>query len=530
MKRKRLCVCAVAMCLCGALGLRAQQSSESRNDGQSSHAAEIAPNISGSGTPGFLADWTTTTNLGNSIVFQKSGNVGVGIQTPAAKLDVNGTGKFHGLVTFTSGQRFPGTATLGANTFTATQTVSSGDLSIENGNLDLPNTTGSGAGIINLGGNAFIHACCLTGGGNIFIGPTAGNFATSATQNTAIGQYSLNEVTTGSSNTALGASTMVGVQTGSSNVAFGTSALSGDGSFNVAIGAGSLNSNNSNSADNNVAIGASTMGANTSGYDNVAVGYQALNQNTTGFLSVGVGYLALSSNQAGISNTAVGNTTLNYLTSGSGNIALGSYAGTQLTTGNNDIYIGNSGNGSGTVSESNVLRIGQYQTAAFISGVYGATTGTNDAIPVMVDSNGQLGTMSSSRRYKEDIHDMGDTSAGLLRLRPVTFRYRRRYADGSEPIQYGLIAEEVAEVYPDLVVRDKEGQPETVQYWKLDVMLLNELQKLTKAHAADQERIEELEAQTRKAQSLEERLTALQARLDRLEAGRRTQEAERLSR
>jgi hypothetical protein len=118
MKRKRLCAYGVAVCLCGALGLQAQQHSQSPNEGQSSHGAEIAPNISGSGTPGLLADWTTTTNLGNSVVFQKSGNVGVGTQSPAAKLDVNGTGKFHGLVTFAGGQTFPGTATLGPNEFT----------------------------------------------------------------------------------------------------------------------------------------------------------------------------------------------------------------------------------------------------------------------------------------------------------------------------------------------------------------------------------------------------------------------------
>ena len=95
----------------------------------------------------------------------------------------------------------------------------------------------------------------------------------------------------------------------------------------------------------------------------------------------------------------------------------------------------------------------------------------------MIDANGQLGTVSSSRRFKEDIQDMGEASSGLLRLRPVTFRYQKPFADGSKPVEYGLIAEEVVEVYPDLVVKGADGQVETVQYQKLTPMLLNELQK-----------------------------------------------------
>ena len=117
------------------------------------------------------------------------------------------------------------------------------------------------------------------------------------------------------------------------------------------------------------------------------------------------------------------------------------------------------------------------QNSFFAAGVRGITTGNSNAIPVVIDYDGQLGTVSSSRRLKEDIHDMGDTSSGLLRLRPVTFRYRKPFADGSKPIEYGLIAEEVAEVYPDLVAHSADGQIETVKYQVLDSMLLNELQK-----------------------------------------------------
>ena len=144
------------------------------------------------------------------------------------------------------------------------------------------------------------------------------------------------------------------------------------------------------------------------------------------------------------------------------------------------------------------------QTSAFIAGIYGTTTSANNAVPVLVDSNGNLGTISSSRRYKEDIQDMRDASSGLLRLRPVTFRYKQAFGDGSKPIQYGLIAEEVAEVYPDLVARSADGQIETVKYQVLDSMLLNELQKQNETIAAQKDQI----------RSLEERLAKVEAALE----------------
>jgi hypothetical protein len=131
------------------------------------------------------------------------------------------------------------------------------------------------------------------------------------------------------------------------------------------------------------------------------------------------------------------------------------------------------------------------------------TTGSSDAIPVVIDSIGQLGTVSSSRRFKEDIQDMGDSSGGLLRLRPVTFRYRQPFADGSKPMEYGLIAEEVAEVYPDLVAHSADGQIESVKYQVLDSMLLNELQKEHQHAQQQDETIRKLEA----------RLAALEAML-----------------
>ncbi len=168
----------------------------------------------------------------------------------------------------------------------------------------------------------------------------------------------------------------------------------------------------------------------------------------------------------------------------------------------------------GAASDSGVIRIGASgsQTSFFAAGVSGTTTGLSGAVPVVIDSNGQLGTVSSSRRYKEDIQDMGEASSGLLRLRPVTFRYKQPYQDGSNPIDYGLIAEEVADVYPDLVAHSSDGQIETVQYQKLNAMLLNEVQK---QHRQIQE---QKEAMTSEISALNARLSELEKLLETLAA------------
>jgi hypothetical protein len=217
------------------------------------------------------------------------------------------------------------------------------------------------------------------------------------------------------------------------------------------------------------------------------------------------GVYALGNNTSGNDNTASGEYALLGNTTGDGNIAIGYDAGVNVTNTSNNIEIGN----LGSATDSGVIRIGTAgtQTSAFIAGIWGATTQSSGAVPVLVDSNGNLGVMSSSRRYKEDIQDMAEASSGLLRLRPVTFHYKKPYSDGSQPVQYGLIAEEVAEVYPDLVAHSADGQIETVKYQVLDSMLLNELQKQSATIAAQKEQIEDQQQQIR---SLAERLTKLE--------------------
>jgi hypothetical protein len=227
----------------------------------------------------------------------------------------------------------------------------------------------------------------------------------------------------------------------------------------------------------------------------------ALSSNSTGSQNTASGGYVLESNITGNSNTAVGNAALSSNIIGSNNIAIGLEAGVAITTTSNNIDIGN----GGASSDSGAIRIGAagVQFSTFIAGIYGVTTSASNAVPVMIDSNGNLGTISSSRRYKDDIQDMGDASSGLLRLRPVTFRYKKPFNDGSKPIQYGLIAEEVAEVYPDLVARSADGQIETVKYQVLDSMLLNELHKQNAM----------IDVQREQIRSLEERLGKVEAAL-----------------
>jgi len=169
----------------------------------------------------------------------------------------------------------------------------------------------------------------------------------------------------------------------------------------------------------------------------------------------------------------------------------------------NNVYLGS--NAIGVMGESNTTRLGLSGShlRTFAAGIRGTTTAVADAIPVMIDSNGQLGTISSSARFKEDIRDMGTASRRILNLRPVTFRYTRAYAYGVKPIQFGLVGEEVAEVFRDLVARGADGEIETVHYETLSVLLLNEVQR---QHEAAGRQEQELSQQRERIEALEKRL------------------------
>ena len=298
--------------------------------------------------------------------------------------------------------------------------------------------------------------------------------------NTVVGVGSFGSNTSGTFNTALGSSTLALNLDGANNIAVGSVALArnASGSNNSALGVEALSFNDSGGA--NTAVGSNALRGNFSGSNNVAIGAVALNQNFNGQNNTAIGMQALASNEVG-----------------SNNVAVGFQAGSS-TDGDDNILIRH----PGVVGESKTIRLGPgtgsgtptANTRTFIAGIRGVTTGVADAVPVMIDSNGQLGTMASSRRYKGDIRDMGEASNGLLRLRPVTFRYKESAVAGERPRDYGLIAEEVAEVYPDLVVQSATGEIETVQYHKLVPMLLNELQKQVQQLGKQEEEITQLKA------------------------------------
>jgi hypothetical protein len=341
-------------------------------------------------------------------------------------------------------------------------------------------------------------------------GCNALNFLTTGAGNTGLGWYSLYVNTTGSYNTGLGAgalvlnnadsNTAVGAAAlllntaGTENVAVGTDALvfNDSGARNTAVGAFALFNNisgrntaigdralfNNTTGDENTAVGTSGFGAgpalynNISGRFNTAVGGAALSNNTDGNDNTAIGSGALNGNVHGGENTAVGLNALVTAT-GSNNVALGSNAGSQAV-GNDNVYIGY--NMQGSAGESNTC---------YIKSIFGQTN--NLGTPVFIDGNSKLGTLTSSKRFKEDIQQMDTASEALFALKPVTFHYKKEI-DPAGKSQFGLVAEEVEKVNPDLVVRDKEGKPYSVRYDQVNAMLLNEFLKEHRAFVEEQQK------------------------------------------
>jgi len=318
------------------------------------------------------------------------------------------------------------------------------NITVDYSSLTFAETDGSGNGAIyvydNISAKTFLHNFSASGvvGGNVFLGYKAGNLTSTASDgNTGIGAQVLVSLDTGDGNTIVGNLAGNAITSGNSNDAFGAAALNicDTGSFNVAIGAGAMN-------------------GLTSGQNNCGVGQ-----------GCGVG---ISSGQT---NVILGNNS--YANSnGSGNIIIGDSSGNSLSgTDSNNIIIAE----SGTSGDSGRIRIGTNgtHTTCFVQGIAGVTVASSAAVLINT-STGQLGTVVSSRRYKENIIDIGPTSS-ILDLRPVIFNYKN---DESKEKKIGLIAEEVEKVFPGLVVY-KDGQPETVAYHDLPVLLLNEIKRLS---------------------------------------------------
>jgi hypothetical protein len=314
-------------------------------------------------------------------------------------------------------------------------------------------------------------------GGNTAEGHLAlANLNTSAgLYNTAVGVYSLLSITDGDFCTALGAGTLF-ANTADENTATGAGAL-----FSHTDGGG------------NTANGAFALFSHTSGIDNTVVGDRALLLSTTGGFNTAVGEAAMLNNDTGSSNVAIGVQALGNNISGSNNIVLGNVAGSGVTTANDVICIGAGG--------ENV------DSSCYIGGIFNATSSGGTA--VFINSAGKLGTSTSSQRFKEAIKPMEQASAALFALKPVSFHYKKEI-DPQGTKQFGLVAEEVEKVDPDLVVRDKEGKPYTVRYDQVNAMLLNEFLK-------EHRKVEELEAMVaRQQKSFESKAAEQRQQIDAL--------------
>jgi len=292
--------------------------------------------------------------------------------------------------------------------------------------------------------------------------------------NTALGDNALQNLTTGTNNTALGFRALHDNTVGPSNTAVGSLAL-----------------RNNISGKQNTATGVGALFANEAGNDNTANGFRALvsNNETTANANTAIGSRALENNHGGHDN-----------------IALGYRAGANFAPGSNNIYIGN----VGLTGENGTIRIGDAdQTQTFIAGINGAgVTGT----PVVVNADGQLGTAPSSERFKDEIKPMDQASEAIFALEPVTFRYKKDVDPDRIP-QFGLIAEELAKIDPDLVVRDAGGKPYTVRYDAVNAMVLNEFLK-------EHRKVEQLESVlTQLTERLQEQDLKLQKMSEQLRAG-----------
>jgi Chaperone of endosialidase len=338
-------------------------------------------------------------------------------------------------------------------------------------------------------------------GGNTAEGTNALLSRTTGLYNTAIGIYSLLSITDGNFCTAVGAGALLG-NTAGQNTATGAGALlsntTGDG--NTANGTFTLFSNTIGLG--NTATGFDALFSNTEGAGNTATGYQALYSNTAGVANTANGTLALHGNTIGEFNTASGDGALFSNTEGFGNTANGGSALSTNSTGNNNTALGYNagfnitGTGNVCIGEGVLGVAGEFNTT-WIRNIHNTVqpvVGT-DPDNVTVNSAGRLGRGNvSSRRYKHDIKPMDNASEAILALKPVTFRYNKEY-DATQTLAFGLIAEDVAQVYPDLVGRNREGQPESVRYEQINAMLLNEFLKEHRKMEDQQKQINALTVQ-----------------------------------
>ena len=328
---------------------------------------------------------------------------------------------------------------------------------------------------------------------------------TGGPSNTAVGNMALFSNTTGDRNTAAGESAMIANTMGSSNTAMGVSALRNNvmGNFNTAIGHDALSVNQ---VSGNTAVGFRAAYGNTNGTSNTAVGYGALLANSTGEENTALGAGALQDMMDGGSNTAIGAGTLQ-ATANAGCTAIGWHAGA-TGTGIGNVYIG--AGIDGPPNELGVTRI---------ANIY--STGAASGRAVYVTSDNILGTLKSSRRYKDEIKPMAEASEAIFSLRPVSFRYKKEI-DAARCLSFGLIAEDVSKIDPNLVTPDRNGNPETVRYEAINAMLLNEFlkehRKVQELCASDTEHKKEIAEQRKEIHALTTAVKEQAAQIQRVSA------------
>ena len=500
----------------------------------------------------------------NSVIYQANVNIGIGTTTPVAALDVSGAANasLYYQILGKTVLAVPGYA--GGNENLSVGIGSGGTLSKAGHRPASTGTNNTFVGI--LAGNAN-----TTGSGDTFVGSSAGAANVTNSNNTFMGQNA-GKANTVDGNTFYGFSAGVANTTGAGNTFLGLNAGNSNttGSNNTYVGnkAGFSSAPGTNTCCNTFVGNGAGYGVNgpMAGTGNSFFGHRAGEATTTGSNNTYAGYTAGLLNQTGSGNSFYGNqsgqgvTGGNYntflgaqsggiFTNGSYNTFVGAYAGDNAGSGSSNIYIGNAGPfqlrpssaNKFDTNESNTIRIGTdgtgnlQQTATYIAAIYPSLPG-GTAFFVCVDSSGKLGAQpapcgGSSRRFKDQIADMGDSSSKLLQLRPVNFFYKPQYDNGSHQLQYGLIAEEVAKVYPEMVVYDNDGQPYAVKYQLLTPMLLNEVQKQHSLVAAQQEELQtqlhQINAQRQEINGLKRQLqlqnASLQERLQKLESYVQTQ-------
>jgi trimeric autotransporter adhesin len=364
-----------------------------------------------------------------------------------------------------------------------------------NNNIDIGNVGASAESNTIRIGDPAIHAAVFLAGVTAF-NPAAPNQAVLIDPTTGqLGSADLASfgvVSTTPENTAVGDQALSS-NTGESNTATGFRAIfaNTNGSHNTATGAHALENNDSGNFNN--AMGTLALINNTAGTSNNAFGDSALFSNVTGIQNTAIGDLALSNNEDGAANVVIGASALTENIHGSYNTVVGDSAGNSVE-GNDNIYLGAT-SADGVPTESGTIRIGDpnFVFTCYVAGIAGATATNGSA--VLVDANGKLGTVTSSARFKDDIKPMGRASEALFALKPVTFRYKKGI-DPASRSQFGLVAEDVEAVDPDLVVRDKEGKAYSVRYEQVNAMLLNEFLKEHRKNEQQEAMIAQLKATT----------------------------------